>query len=43
MARVAEAVTPAERGLADEGINDESTEKKDGKEYERRESFQIAT
>jgi hypothetical protein len=42
MARVAEAVTPAERALDDEGIivlKDESTEKKDGKEYERRESF----
>lgn len=46
MARVAEAVTPAERALDDEGmmvLNDESTEKKEGKEYERSESFQIAT
>jgi hypothetical protein len=42
MARVAEAVTPAERALDDEGIivlKDESTEKKEWKGYERRESF----
>jgi hypothetical protein len=42
MARVAEAVTPAERALDGDSIivlNDESTEKKEGKEYERRKSF----